>query len=76
MDLVDFILALDPERQLPRFRVPTLREAAEWMRQTQGGASGRAYTGPLTPSQQRWLRDDLYSSDRDVTIYHQHRRRH
>jgi hypothetical protein len=67
-------LVIPSEAELPRFREPTHREAAQWLRQSEGvwsnellrwldrpEVAGRVvcYTGTLSLAQQWWIICDL-----------------
>jgi hypothetical protein len=55
----------------PTFVVPTARQAAHWLRETQGRAVA-TYSGALSMQQQAWLVDDLLTADREVVHHHVH----
>lgn len=61
MEIEDVIALLNLD--LPRFTIPT-----DWLKQTQGGAIGFKYTGPLTPAQQAYLLQDIQSDSKEIDI--------
>lgn len=63
MDLVEWILSLDPDRE-PRVPHPTTRQCATWLRET-GGIVRTSYTA-LTLAQQRMILADILDDSKEI----------
>lgn len=74
-DLLDLIYEIQaappPSSSSTTFVVPTTRQAAHWLRETQGRVM-EGYSGALSMQQQAWLVADLLTSDREVVHHHVH----
>lgn len=66
MEFLDDLLAL--HAQTSPFCIPTASQCQRWIKHTQGLVDS-SYTG-LTVSQQQFLQDDMWSTDRVITHHH------